>query len=159
MRGDLIITRSTSSNADFRELVRLLDLDLAIRNGEENAFFAAYNKLDHIDNVVMAYREQESVGCGAFKRFAQTIVEIKRMYVRPECRGRGIAAAVLAELEKWAGELGFSEAVLETGRKMPEAVRLYQKSGYVQIPNYGQYVGVESSVCMKKELRDTARVL
>lgn len=72
------------------------------------------------------------------------------MFVKPECRGQGIAQAVLAELESWAGELGFKECVLETGKKQPEAIRLYQKSGYELIPNYGQYAGIENSVCMKK---------
>ncbi|MEO6589269.1 MAG: GNAT family N-acetyltransferase, partial [Pyrinomonadaceae bacterium] len=59
---------------------------------------------------------------------------------------------ILAELENWAKELNFSECILETGLKQPEAIRLYQKSGYETILNYGQYAGVENSVCMKKVL-------
>ena len=72
------------------------------------------------------------------------------MFVRLENRGRGIAGEILNELETWAKELNFSEFVLETGVKQPEAIRLYQKSGYETIPNYGQYLNVENSVCMKK---------
>jgi len=80
------------------------------------------------------------------------VAEIKRMFVRPERRGRGIARSILSELETWAGELGFLECILETGLKQPEAIELYRKSGYETIPNYGQYEGVENSVCMRKSI-------
>jgi GNAT superfamily N-acetyltransferase len=53
-------------------------------------------------------------------------------------------------LELWAAELGYTAYVLETGRKQPEAIRIYQKAGYTVIPNYGQYKNVENSVCMTK---------
>lgn len=74
------------------------------------------------------------------------------MFVRPELRGRGIAGEILKELEIWANELNFSECILETGIKQPEAIALYRKSGYETIPNYGQYIGVENTVCMKKAI-------
>jgi putative acetyltransferase len=59
---------------------------------------------------------------------------------------------VLAELERWAHELGYAGCVLETGKKQPEAIALYQRSGYALTPNYGQYIGVDNSVCMQKAL-------
>ncbi len=74
------------------------------------------------------------------------------MFVHQNYRGQGIAVSILKELEKWATALGFEIAVLETGKKQPEAIRLYQKSGYQFMPNYGQYEGIENSVCMKKSL-------
>jgi GNAT superfamily N-acetyltransferase len=147
----LHITRTTSENPDFRELVQLLDQDLSARDGAEHAFYAQFNTLNKIQHAVVAYYGNEPVGCGAFKEFSQKLVEIKRMFVRPEFRGQGVAPAVLAELERWAQELSYVGYVLETGKKQPEAIRLYQKSGYKLIPNYGQYVGVENSVCMQKE--------
>lgn len=146
------ILRTDSSNVDFRELVVLLDKDLQIRDGAEHGFYATYNKIDSIAHVVVAYENGKAVGCGAIKKYSEHIVEIKRMFVRQECRGRGIAGEVLAELERWGSELGYAEAILETGKKQPEAIRLYQKSGYELIPNFGQYQGVENSVCMKKVL-------
>ncbi len=146
------IVRTDSSSADFRELVLLLDQDLQIRDGAEHGFYATYNKIDSIAHVVVAYENGIAVGCGAIKKYSEQVVEIKRMFVRLECRGRGIAGEVLAELERWGVELGYAEAILETGKKQPEAIRLYQKSGYKLIPNFGQYVGVENSVCMKKVL-------
>lgn len=146
------LLRTSSDNADFRSLVTLLDQDLAVRNGADNDFYAQYNQVDKLRHVVVAYRRQEGVGCGAFKEFEPGVVEIKRMFVVPAQRGRGIAQAVLAELEQWARELKYSACVLETGQQNPEAIQLYQKSGYSPIPNYGQYAGVTNSVCMRKAL-------
>ena len=148
----LKIIRTDSNNSDFQSLVRLLDADLAIRDGDMHGYYAQYNKIDAIKNAVVAYDGETAVGCGAFKPFDDDSVEIKRMYVRPENRGMGIAVEVLKELENWAAELDFKAAVLETGKKQPEAIRLYEKSGYELIPNYGQYIGLENSVCMKKSL-------
>ena len=93
-----------------------------------------------------------AVGCGCFKRFDAGTAEIKRMFVRPENRGSGAATLLLEELEKWAAEAGYSRAILETGVKNPEAIRFYTKSGYARIENYGQYVGMENSICMGKSL-------
>ena len=148
----LKIIRTDSDNADFQALVRLLDADLAIRDGDMHGYYAQFNKIEALKNVVVAYEDEAPIGCGAFKKFEDESVEIKRMYVRPENRGQGVAVEILEELEKWAAELDFDFAVLETGKKQPEAIRLYEKSGYALIPNYGQYIGLENSVCMKKSL-------
>ena len=148
------LLRTKSGSADFGELVHLLDADLRIRDGAEHSFYAQFNKIDKIRHVVVAYENELAVGCGAFREYEPNVAEIKRMFVRPENRGRGIAGQILAELETWARELNYSECVLETGVKQPEAIRLYQKSGYEKIPSYGQYLNVENSVCMKKTLRN-----
>ncbi len=148
----LQLTRTTSENLDFRALVQLLDQDLAARDGAEHGFYAQYNTIAQLNYVVVAYLGNEPVGCGAFKPFEADSVEIKRMFVQPERRGQGVAQAVLGELEKWASELGYTSGVLETGKRQPEAIRLYERSGYGGIPNYGQYVGIENSVCMQKAL-------
>jgi putative acetyltransferase len=148
----LRLVRTTSENPDFRTLVKLLDQDLAERDGPEHGFYAQYNKVDLIRHAVVAYQHDLPVGCGAFKEFEPGTVEIKRMYVRPECRQQGVARAVLGELETWAAELGYPTAVLETGKRQPEAIALYQRNGYEFTPNYGQYVGVENSVCLRKVL-------
>jgi GNAT superfamily N-acetyltransferase len=146
------LVRADSNNSDFRELVVLLDRDLRIRDGEEHSFYAQFNKIDKICYAVVAYLDGKAVGCGAIKEYEKGVAEIKRMFVKPELRGRGIAKSVLSELEAWACELNFAECILETGWKQPEAVGLYQKCNYEIIPNYGQYEGVENSVCMKKSL-------
>jgi len=146
------IVRTDSTNEDFRKLVTELDKDLAIRDGDEHAFFAQYNKIANIAHVVVAYDGDEPVGCGAIKHYAPGTMEVKRMYVPPAMRGRGIAGQVLTELERWTVELGYTMCILETGEKQPEAIRLYTKSNYDIIPNYGQYAGVESSVCFEKRV-------
>lgn len=144
--------RTDSDNSDFQELVMLLDADLQIRDGAEHGFYAQFNKIANIRNVVVFYIDQKPVGCGAFKEYDQNSVEIKRMFVRPEYRNQGLGLAILKELEKWAVELNFSAAILETGKKQPEAITLYQKAGYRIIENFGQYEHVENSVCMTRDL-------
>jgi GNAT superfamily N-acetyltransferase len=133
-------------------LVALLDKDLAVRDGEDHAFYAQFNKVDAIKEVIVAYHDGNPVGCGAIKPFSAIEAEVKRMFVHPDNRKQGIAAKVLNELEHWAAELGFSVCVLETGKKQPEAIALYQKVGYYITANYGQYIGVDNSVCMAKPL-------
>jgi putative acetyltransferase len=146
------LLRTNSSNENFQALVKLLDADLHIRDGADHSFYAQFNKIDLIQHAVVAYVDGQAVGCGAFKPFQENTVEIKRMFVRPEFRGQQIAQAILAELENWAREIGSSLCVLETGLKQPEAIRLYQRSGYARIPNYGQYAGIENSVCLQKQI-------
>ncbi len=147
------LKRTTSYNLDFQNLVRLLDADLKLRDGEDHSFYSQFNKIDKIKNAVVCYADDLPVGCGAFKEYDETTVEIKRMFVQPELRGRGIAGTILKELERWAAEINYSSAVLETGKRQPEAIALYQKAGYTIIPNFGQYENVENSVCMKKGIR------
>ena len=153
------ILRTDSNNRDFIELVKYLDADLAIRDGDENPFYAQFNKIDKIKYVVVAYENDNPVGCGAIKEYAPNTMEIKRMYTSPGRRGKGIASKVLTELEKWASEMSFERCILETGIKQPEAIALYKKNGYQLIQNYGQYAGVENSVCFMKytkvNLRDS----
>jgi GNAT superfamily N-acetyltransferase len=90
---------------------------------------------------------------GSLQEYDADCAEIKRMFVKPEYRGGGIATFVLTELEVWAKELNYTACILETGKKQPEAIALYQKVGYTIIPSYGQYKNIENSVCMKKEIR------
>lgn len=146
------IRRTTSENTDFQNLVVLLDVDLKIKDGEDHDFYAQYNKLDTINHVVVCYQDNIAIGCGAFKEFDSNSVEIKRMFVHPDFRGKGIASMVLAALEVWACELNYKSYVLETGTNNPVAIALYGKSGYVIVPNYGQYKNIATSVCLKKSI-------
>jgi putative acetyltransferase len=90
------------------------------------------------------------VGCGAIQPIDGQTGEIKRMYVRPAYRGRGIARQVLAALEELAWSDGLNTLRLETGDFMPEAIKLYASSGYDPIPTYGEYAGNPNSVCFEK---------
>ena len=146
------IKRTNSDDTDFQELVKALDKELKIRDGAEHSFYAQFNKVDTIKYSVIAYQNNEAVGCGAVKEYATDTMEIKRMFVPLELRGKGIATAVLCELEMWSKELKYKKCILETGIKQPEAIALYKKNQYKIIPNYGQYKGMENSVCFEKVL-------
>lgn len=134
------IVRTTSENRDFIALVSALDQDLANRDGDEHAFYQQFNSIDALQNTVVAYSDKKPVGCGAIKEFDANTMEVKRMYVIPEFRGKGIASQLLHNLEQWAVELGCTGCVLETGKRQPEAIALYTKNGYAPISNYGQYI-------------------
>ena len=147
------LIRTTNANEDFRAMVRELDAHLAITDEDEHDFYHQYNGLEGITHVVVAYEDEAPVACGALKPFDERTVEVKRMFTAPEARGKGIAVRVLKALEDWAREDGYPAAVLETGKRQPYAIRLYEKCGYERMAeNYGQYVGMDNSVCMRKGL-------
>ncbi len=144
--------RTNSENKDFHSLVKELDMDLSIRDGDDRVFYNQFNKLDKIKHVIIAFENGIPVGCGAIKEYSADTMEVKRMFVPLNMRGNGIASKVLRELEKWAQELNYTKCILETGKRQPEAIALYKKNGYVIIPNYGQYQNIENSVCFEKLL-------
>ena len=148
------LVRTNSNHEDFQMLTQLFDDFLVEIDGDEKDFFAQYNQI-YIDNVVVCYENEKPLGCGAFKEIEPNVAELKRMFVLSEARGKGIATKVLTELENWTKELHYNSCVLETSQKLENAIALYRKFGYKDIPNYGQYIGVESSVCMKKIFKIT----
>lgn len=147
---DLI--RTDSSNTDFIVLVQNLDQELSVIDGNDHSFYSQYNKIDAIKHVVIAFKQGSPVACGAIKEYQPGIMEVKRMYTLPSERAKGMAGIILTELEKWAKEIGYEKCVLETGKRQPDAIALYRKHGYSIIPNYGQYEGVENSLCFEKAL-------
>lgn len=147
------LIRTDSKNRDFIELVNYLDADLAEKDGEDHTFYSQFNTIDQIKHVIVAMQNARPVACGAIKQYSADTMEVKRMYTAPEFRGKGIASRILTELEKWAAELAFQKCILETGKRQTEAIGLYNKCGYILIPNYGQYAGIENSVCFEKELK------
>jgi GNAT superfamily N-acetyltransferase len=153
----ITFARTDSENNDFRILVALLDAYLKVRDGADHSFYAQYNKIDMIRNAIVCYENNTPIGCGAFKPYDDETVEIKRMFVLPDARGKGIGKLILSELEKWAAELNYTHCILETGKRQPEAIRLYESSGYGRISNFGQYTNVDNSVCMKKAIPDASQ--
>ena len=148
----LRIYRTTAEDKDFIDLVKYLDADLAISDGDEHSFYDQFNKIDSINHVIVLYYNDEPIGCGAIKKYEAKTMEIKRMYTLPQFRGRGYATRILQELEKWAAEMSYKKCILETGKKQPEAIKLYRKNGYEVISNYGQYANVENSLCFEKQI-------
>lgn len=144
------LARTNSSNKAFQKLVRALDAELAIYNGDQHDFYSQYNHIDNLEYTIVISNENLPIACGAIKPMDKDSIEIKRMYVLPEHRGKGVATNVLVELEKWAAELGYKSCVLETGKFLKPAVALYESQGYTVIPNYGQYTDIQESVCFRK---------
>jgi len=146
------IRRANSEDVAFQTLVKQLDADLHLRNGDDQFQYDLYNKIESLSTVVIASDENKPVGCACFKNYSSDAAELKRMYLHPDFRGRGVADSILNEIENWAKENGMSKIVLETGLKQPEAIRFYTKNGYIRIPNFGHYIGNLNSVCMQKIL-------
>ncbi len=147
------IEKTGPENPDFLQLVKQLDADLAERDGKEHLFYDQYNKIDGIKYVVVAFEMDEPVGCGAIKAYSPNTMEVKRMFVVPQSRRKGIAGIILSALENWAAALQYERCILETGKNQPEAIGLYLKKGYKVISNYGQYANVENSICFEKEVK------
>ncbi len=146
------LTRTDSDNLDFQILVKELDKVMAVIDGEDHSFFSQFNKADTIKYVVVVYENETAIGCGAIREYDPETMEVKRMFVCIEKRGKGIASLILSDLEYWAKELGYKKCILETSIQQIEAIALYRKNNYTVIKNYGQYAQVESSVCFEKKL-------
>lgn len=152
MNTKIKIIKTNSENPDFVSLFAALDASLWERYPELKTNYWGNNVIELNPNVVIIYFDNRAVACGCFKKYDRNTVEIKRMFVSPETRGIGLAKIILQELELWAHELGFSFSVLETLYKQKEAIGLYQKVGYTIVDNYEPYVGLENSICMKKQI-------
>lgn len=146
------IIKTDSDNKDFVSLVHELDSYLAVTDGDEHSFYDQFNKLDKIKHVVVLYKEDQPVACGAFKERNPEVVEIKRMYVKPDYRNQGYASKILRILELWASELDYKKCILETGLRQIEAIGLYQRCNYKVIKNYPPYQYRSNSKCFEKNL-------
>lgn len=109
------ILAKSADDLDFQELVTLLDAELAITDGDDHDFYHQFNGSEKLSHVVVAYDEESNpVACGALRPFDENSVELKRMFVRKEFRGRGAAFQILCYLEVLVKNLGFQRCLLET---------------------------------------------
>ena len=145
------ILRTNSENPAFKKLVELLNSDLAERDGAHHPL-SKFNTIAKIKYVVLAYENDKVLGCGAIAEYDLDTMEVKRMYVLPDVRGKRIATSILSELERWSKELGCSKCLLFTGTNQPEASRLYKRNGYKQIRKYGKLAEIADSICFAKEV-------
>jgi GNAT superfamily N-acetyltransferase len=140
---------------DARRLVGALDEHLASRYAPEQRF-GPHLKAEHVapgvGTFVIARADGQAVGCGALRRRDASTVEVKRMYVEPEMRGRGVASGILDHLEAAARSMGAERLVLETGIYQEEAIGLYRGAGFKAIDCFEEYAGVPTSVCFEKPL-------
>lgn len=147
------IKRTTANDKDFQLLVKQLDHELWVELEEDQATYDQHNKVPGIHTALVAYDGDEPAACGSFKVFDEITVEIKRMFVRKDKRGKGLSKRILEELETWAKEQNYKYSILETSKYFNTAQNLYSSHGYGLVPNYGPYANLPGSVCMKKELK------
>lgn len=142
------------SNKDFLVFYRKTeDYYSKIVGGVSNrAGFVPYNLSESISDVLIAYSDGTAVGCAGLKRYSDADVEIKRVWVEPDCRGKKIAAQIMERVEEKARRMGFKRVILQTRPIMPDAVGLYEKRGYVLIDNYPPYDKLEGAICMALNL-------
>lgn len=152
---EIELRREDLTSAAAAALILALNEELSRRYPEPGA---NHFRLD-VDEVApgrgaffVAYAGDRAIGCGAIRRLDSDTAEIKRMYVEPDMRGRGVGRVVLAALEAEARRLGVSRIVLETGERQSEALTLYLAAGFSRIPAFGEYVASPLSVCMAKDL-------
>jgi GNAT superfamily N-acetyltransferase len=142
-------------SADARRLIEALDAHLASRYPPEQRFGPNLKPAQiapGLGTFVVARADGRAVGCGAVRLLDPTTVEVKRMYVDPEMRGRGVAKEILAHLEAAGRELGARRAVLETGIYQDEAIGLYRRAGYTEVACWGEYTTSPTSVCYEKRI-------
>ena len=145
------LKRTDANNPDFKELVPMLNADLAARDGEDHPL-AKFNSIADIKHVLVAYQGKVAVGCGAMARYDDTTMEVKRMFVIPKQRGQRIAGRILAELESWAMSMNCGKCILFMGSRQPEAEKLYRRNGYKLIEQYGPLRDIPDSRCFMKIL-------
>ncbi|RPH34317.1 GNAT family N-acetyltransferase [bacterium] len=150
---DLRFSRERPDSEEARTLIRELDADLLLRYPEQWIHGLHPEDIQDDELVFLVVRHgTELVGCGALRPLEAGMAEIKRMFVRPPYRGRGISRKILGALESIARERGYAVLRLETGTEQPEALALYRSSGYAGIPSYGEYLGNPYSICFEKKL-------
>ena len=147
----IILTDST--NEDYVSLTEQLDGELESIYGEMQKKYHPLNQSQSLNQVVLIYMRNRAVACGAYKELTEESAELKRIFVLPDVRGRGISKRIVQELEADAQKSGYREIYLETGSKQQTAVSLYQSCGYELTENYGPYVGDTNSICMKKTIK------
>ena len=152
MKPTIRVVKTTSENPDFLFLIETFDTFLWERYPELKKEYWGNNIIEFNSNVLIVYLEDEPVACGCFKKYNDTAVELKRMFVSPKARGLGLAQLVIGELEVEAKRQGFEIMILETLYKQIEAISLYQKVGFEIVENYEPYIGLSNSICMSKSI-------
>jgi len=139
---------------DATRLLRALDDYLnGLYRPEENFLdLPADDVVDGRGTFLVARQDGQAIGCGAVRRLAGTTAEIKRMFVDPAARGRGVGGQILAGLEAWALDAGMTRLVLEAGDRQEAAIRLYERAGFGPIPCFGEYATASLSRCFEKDV-------
>lgn len=144
---EVLIQTRVITHPDVTALIQAAELELAERYPHEAA-----SPVNPLARFVVAYARGEAVGCAALVPAGPGVGEVKRMWVRPTHRRRGLARRLLAALERLARRHDMAVLILETGVRQPEAIGLYESAGYTRTEPYGEYVGNPTSICYEKKL-------
>jgi GNAT superfamily N-acetyltransferase len=152
---NLSIAAEPFDSRDAKRLIAALDAGLAQLYPPEQRF-GPNLKATHLTGgrgtFLVARDGDRAVGCGAIRLLDPRTAEVKRMYVEPDERGKGIGRAVLASLDAAARQMGAQRLVLETGIHQKEALSLYRGAGFTQIDCWGEYATSPTSICMERLL-------
>jgi hypothetical protein len=150
IRVELVFTDGRDER--FAALCAELDayLDELVGGEKQRALYNRYNTLETVNDVALILEDGRAVACGGYKEYAPGTAEIKRVFTKPECRGRGYGRAVMGALEQRARAQGYARLILETGRILQAAFRIYTSLGFRVTPNYGPYCCMQDSICMEK---------
>jgi putative acetyltransferase len=152
---NISIASEPFDSADALRLVGALDAHLASRYPPDQRFgpnLRPEHLAPGLGTFVVARLDGTAVGCGAIRRLDEMTVEVKRMFVEPEMRGRGVAKQVLDRLEGDARAMGVNRLVLETGIHQAEAIGLYRRAGFMPVDCWGEYANAPTSVCFEKTI-------
>lgn len=127
-----------------------LEADVVVRYGYYNEMGAKPSAADVA--VFLVAVDEAPLGCGGLRLLGEGVAEIKRMWVRPAARGRGVGRALLAALEDEARARGVTRMKLETGDRQPEAAAMYLRAGYAPCPCWGAYAEAHDAVCFQRTL-------
>jgi putative acetyltransferase len=153
MDTEIKIKRCSTNDADFTFLISCLDHELWNELSEDKATYDPHNKVPNLSTAVVLYKNDLPVACGCYKEVDKNTIEIKRMFVQKQWRGKGFSKMILTELENWGREEGYQYSILETSIHFNTARSLYQNNGYEVISNYGPYIDLEESICFRKQLK------
>jgi GNAT superfamily N-acetyltransferase len=141
-----------------QDLVERVQLEYVERYGGRDAEKVDAAEFEPPEGLfLVAEVDGEPVGCGAWRTIGGAVVEVKRLYVAPDHRRRGVAQVVLDALERSAARAGHRSVVLNTGDRQPEALAFYARNGYGPVPGYGVYACAPGAVFLGKELADLAQ--
>lgn len=153
---NIILKEVSYDNADFICLCDELDsfLNRAIGGEDKREKYKKYNHLDTMDYVIVAYDEEKPVGCAALRKYSDEDIEVKRVFVREDYRGKNIGGMLIENLISYSKNLGYARMILETGEFLKASVRLYLRYGFERIQNYGAYVDMSESLCMGRSIKE-----
>lgn len=137
---------------DYAQLAKKLDEYYISLVGDVHLRYATVNDPKNMACIIVAYEGNAPIGCGCWKAVDDTTAEVKRIYVEPAFRRRGVASAIIELLESHILASGYSMALLETARTTGDSKALYLSLGYREIPYYGSPAGAENCRCFLKEL-------